>query len=264
MSPSRRTHHLHGCYLFLAALLFGIDASAQTPNASESGAWQLDAGAYLWAAAIGGHAANGGEIDVGFTDIINALDMALMGHFNATRGQWRLSSDVIYLSVSANNGNDRLTARPGLSASSASDLSMQTWILTPGVNYPLLRSDQGSLDAMIGARFLAINIGIKTRTRSTLGSQTFKTSDSASVWDGIIGINGKVNLADNWTLNYYGDIGTGQSDRTWQTYVGVSYRFKYVDAVLGYRYLKWNFDQEAGLDNLILKGPMAGITYQFQ
>ena len=76
-------------------------------------------------------------------------------------------------------------------------------------------------------------------------------------------MNGRVNLSGNWTLQYYGDIGTGQSDLTWQAYAGVAYRFKYVDAVLGYRYLKWNFDETAGLDTLNLKGPMAGVTYRF-
>lgn len=253
--------------------MFSVSASADTgadtnavgdsTAAADPGDWQFEASAYLWGASIGGDTATGGEIDISFTDIINNLDMALMGHLNATKDKWKLSADVIYLDVSATNGDDRLTARPGLSASSESKLSMKAWILTPGVNYEVLGDDQWTLYGMAGARFLSLDIGVKTDTESVLGGRTVKTSDSGSVWDGIVGLNGRINLSDNWTLQYYGDIGTGQSDLTWQAYAGVAYRFKYVDAVLGYRYLKWNFDETASLDNLELKGPLAGVTYRF-
>ena len=107
--------------------------------------------------------------------------MALMGHFDAAKGKWRLSADVIYMDVSATNGDNRLTARPGLSASSDSKLSMKAWILTQGVNYKVLSSDRGTLDVMAGARYLSLDIGIETKTDSALGSNKVKTSDSGSV-----------------------------------------------------------------------------------
>ena len=215
--------------LFTACfLLSSINASADTDGGPSSapapGDWQFDASAYLWAASIGGHSATGAEIDIGFSDIINNLDLALMGHFNAGKDKWRLSADVIYMDISATNGDNRLTARPGLSASSDSKLSMKAWILTPGVNYEILGNDQGSLDALAGVRFLSLDIGIKTKTDVALGSNKVKSSDSGNVWDGVVGLNGRVKLSGNWTLQYYGDIGTGQSDLTWQAYAGVGSR----------------------------------------
>ena len=118
-------------------------------------------------------------------------------------------------------------------------------------------------DVMAGARFLSLDIGIKTDTDSVSGSSTAKSSDSGSVWDGVVGVNGRVKLSKNWILQGYGDVGSGQSDLTWQAYVGAVYQFKHVEALLGYRYLKWNLNETAGLDNLTLKGPMVGLTYRF-
>ena len=101
-------------WLVLATLLFSVSAAAKAIDDHGPGDWQFDASAYLWGASIAGDSASGGEIDIGFIDILNNLDMALMGHFSAAKGKWRLSTDVIFMDVSATNGDDRLTVRPGL------------------------------------------------------------------------------------------------------------------------------------------------------
>jgi hypothetical protein len=226
--------------------------------------WVFDAALYLWGASINGDTSTGQEIEIGLSDILSNLDMAMMLNLDASHGKWRLNSDIIYMNISAKNGNDSLTVRPDLPASTESKVSMKAWIVTPGVNYNVLINEHGNLDVMLGARFLSLDIGIKNKAQSALGSRTtVKASDSGSAWDGVVGLNGKINLSGNWGLRYYGDIGTGQSDLTWQGYAVLVYQFKHVDAGLGYRYLKWNFDETAGLDNLILKGPQIGIRYQF-
>jgi hypothetical protein len=46
-------------------------------------------------------------------------------------------------------------------------------------------------------------------------------STSGSVWDGIAGIRGNVNLDKNWYIPYYVDMGTGDSTFPWQG-MGVS------------------------------------------
>ena len=47
---------------------------------------------------------------------------------------------------------------------------------------------------------------------------------------------------DRWTLFadlIYLDVGTGDSDLTWQARGGLNYRFEKVDAVIGYAHLEW-------------------------
>jgi opacity protein-like surface antigen len=71
-------------------------------------------------------------------------------------------------------------------------------------------------------------------------------------------------LADRWTLPYYLDVGTGDSDLTYQTSAGISYAAgESFNVVLLYRYLKWEFDSSSNFDNLSFEGPMLGGVYRF-
>ena len=90
-----------------------------------------------------------------------------------------------------------------------------------------------------------------------------KVSDSGDVWDAIAGVKGQVNLTEKWYIPFYGDIGTGDSDLTWQAFAGIAYKFKKVDVVLAYRYLYWDFDNNDVFDDLNLSGPYAGIKFVF-
>ena len=87
-------------------------------------------------------------------------------------------------------------------------------------------------------------------------------SDSGGVWDGIVGATGKVKLNEKWYLSYYVDVGTGDTRLTRQAFGGVGYRFKRVDAILGYRYLDWDFDGNDVFDDLNLSGPLVGIKFK--
>jgi hypothetical protein len=52
---------------------------------------------------------------------------------------------------------------------------------------------------------------------------------------------------------------------TWQALGAINYRFQRVDAVVGYRYLDWDFDDGDMLnfDDLNLSGPFAGVKFLF-
>jgi len=88
-------------------------------------------------------------------------------------------------------------------------------------------------------------------------------STSGSVWDGIAGIRGNVNLDKNWYIPYYVDMGTGDSTFTWQGMGGIGYKFGNVGVVAAYRYLYWKFDDNKVLDKLDFSGPMIGMVFRF-
>ena len=83
--------------------------------------------------------------------------------------------------------------------------------------------------------------------------------------DGIVGVSGKVNLKYNLYLPFHFDVGTGDTNLTWQAYGGVGYKFKTFDLIAGYRYLTWDFDDEGGgmFNELTVSGPLFGVTFQF-
>ena len=78
-----------------------------------------------------------------------------------------------------------------------------------------------------------------------------------------MGVRGRVNLDDHWYLPYYADIGTGDSDSTWQALAGVGYTFKWGDVLLAYRYLDYNFKSDFLLKDATMKGPALGARFRF-
>jgi len=229
-------------FVFLATALPAVGISQETTQES----WHFTADAYLWGASIGGDSSSGSDIDIDFDDLLDNLKMAFMGGVQARKGKWSLGADVIYLDVS-----DDTQVGSGEKLS----VELQGWIITPAVGYNLVDSEKARWDVLGGARYFYL------KTILGLGSQD--VSESGNVWDGIVGIRGHLNLGEKWYLPYYGDIGTGDSEFTWQGFGGIGYRFQRVDVIAGYRYLYYNFDNSPVFDNLNLSGPLVGVKLKF-
>ena len=129
------------------------------------------------------------------------------------------------------------------------------WIVTPALGYTLVDSQNTRLDVVAGARYLYLD--------AELGVGASTVEDSVSYWDGIIGVRGAINLTDKWYLPYHLDIGTGDSDFTWQALGGVGYKFSKVDVIVAYRYLSWDFDDTGLIDDLNVHGPFVGFKFVF-
>lgn len=242
-------NRLKSIRIFLASILiftFGSVISAAAQGTAADNEWQFAAELYFWGASIGGGTATGAEIDIALDDILDSLEFALMGAVGVRKGRWSLVADAIYL-----NAQDSGTIAPGLDAS----VELTNWVVTPFLAYSLLSTEKGSLDILGGARYLYLKADV------SLGP--YRGDDAGDNWDGIIGARGSLNLSPGWFLFAYGDVGTGNSDLTWQAFGGIGYRFKYVDVVAAYRYLRWDFDDETLIDDLYIHGPAVGVRIPF-
>ena len=236
-------------FITVSLLLFvcsSVNVSAAEVSVEEE--WKFGAELYFWGASIGGQSADGSDIDLDLSDILDSVRFAFMGSAGVSKGRWSLAADLIYL-----NAKDGDTIAPGLNA----DVELINWVVTPAVGYNLFQTERGRLDIIGGARFLYLKADLRI---NALG---LRADDSGSNWDAVIGARGTVDLTEKWYLFGYLDIGTGQSDLTWQGLGGVGYRFKWFDLVAAYRYLRWNFDDNKAVDNLYLHGPAAGIRFLF-
>ena len=231
--------------LLLMALVMGYAATAPAAESSPADSWEFAAEVYLWGASIGGETASDSDVDIDFGDLLDNLEMAFMGTFGARKNNWSFLVDVIYLDVKDEGSVD------GIGGS----VELRGWVVTPDVGYTVLKGDRGHLDLHVGARYLYLESDIR------LGPDGIDESDN--IWDGIIGVRGRVNLTDKLYLPYYLDIGTGGSEMTWQASAGLGYQFKHFDIVAGYRYLEWDFDDSAVFDNLDFNGPYAGVKFFF-
>ena len=79
----------------------------------------------------------------------------------------------------------------------------------------------------------------------------------------IVGVRGEIKLDDKWFMPYQADIGGGQSQLTWQAFLGVGYKYKWGEVVLGYRYLDYNFKSGWLVEDLSFGGPLLGAKYHF-
>jgi hypothetical protein len=123
-----------------------------------------------------------------------------------------------------------------------------------------MQTDQVSLDLLAGARYLYMKAGL---TIAPLA----KASTSGSGWDGIVGARGNVELNQNWFMPFHVDVGAGDTELTWQAFVGVGYKYEKFDLIMGYRYLDWDFDDsDKGGDtfnDFTISGPIIGAKFTF-
>lgn len=219
--------------------------------------WMFSASIYAWGAGIEGESAEGDDIDVGFKDILDHLDIAFMGEFGANKGKWGFLTDVIYLNIKdgSNQSLNRILT--------LSEVEVKAWVVTPMVTYRVIQSDQWTFNLLAGVRYLHLEPSLKIDTPLT----TEKTSDSGDTVDGIVGVRGKVNLNHNWYLPFQFNVGTGETKLTWQATGGIGYKLKAFDLIAGYRYMTWNFDDDdkgGGVFNdLTISGPIIGARFQF-
>jgi len=242
--------------LSMMACLLAMAIPASAADSRSSDEWKFDAALYLWAPSMTITPERGDEIKISFSDIINNLDMTFMGMLGARKGKWSLLGDVIYMDLSDSQyGSGKLI---NLNVPTKVDVEMESWIVTVAGGYNLVDTGKYSLDVLGGARYITVDLPLKFQ----VGPVQLKTTPSGDLWDGIIGVRGKADLADNWYMNYYLDAGTGDSSYTWQGLAGLNYQFQKFEAGFGYRYLTWHTNNR-DIEDLTVKGPYAGVRFFF-
>ena len=229
------------------------------PEVLVSNGWKYSASLYLFMSEIDIETAKGEELKLSFSDIIDNLNFTFMSTLGAQKGKWGFLADVIYMDI-----EDDINYSPGpLGLVDVNSAGMKSWIVTPMVTYRVMESDQLDLDILAGARYLYI----KTPIEYTVGNTPMSTSPSNDAWNGIVGLRGNYELNEKWFMQGHLDIGTGDTDMTWQAFAGVGYKYENFDVLAGYRHLEWDFDNsDTGgdkLDNLSMSGPIIGAKFYF-
>ncbi len=252
-------------YLLLTLILFvaiGLNGTVSAEETTQTDKWEFAAEIYLWAATIDVDSASGNELEIDFGDILTDLEMTFMGVFGARKGKWSFMLDAIYLDIKGSKNLYIPDENIGIISAKGSE-GITSWIVTPSIGYNLIQTERVLFDVLAGARYLYLKSDTKIDFNYPLSPINKRLTISDSIWDGIVGLRGYVNLSKNWYLPYYADIGIGDSNVSWQVFGGVGYRFKLVDLILAYRYLDWNFDSGDVVDDLNVRGPFVGVKFKF-
>ena len=241
--------------VFVLLMAGAASASAQEKSADQ---WQYDFEVYGWLPQIDIATTSGSDITWTLKELLQNLDMMAMIDFGAQKGKWSMNADIIYLNLGANEEmSGEIIGHP---VSLGVDLDLRAVISTIHGGYQVVVNDKNQLDVIAGLRYLYIRVPLEFN----LGDQTRKVTlggSDADKWDGIVGLQGVRTINDKWYFDYYGDIGAGESDLTFQTKLGFGYHFNKFTGTFGFRYLRWNFDKKGDLANLYVIGPYVGAKW---
>ncbi len=254
----------------IAALCFAVlgvsPVLAQSESSTTEDQWQFAGAIYLWGADIGGHTKSGSEVEVGFSDLLDNIEMAFMGAFAARKNKWSFLTDVIYLDLGADKTAD-LSVPVGpiqVPVTTSVSVDVESWVLHFAGGYNLYSEGKTRLDLIGGARYLDISMDMFLQLQSLGPGQSRTVSESLTAWNGIVGLKGHASLGERWFLPYYVDIGAGQSDLTWQATAGIGFRAGRVwDLALVYRHLEWDLDSTRVIDDINFSGPALGVIFRW-
>ncbi|MEE4186419.1 MAG: hypothetical protein V2J12_11680 [Gammaproteobacteria bacterium] len=254
-------------------------ACALAPTASLAGdEWDVGLSIYGYFPDISGRTqfpvGAGTDFDIGIDSILDNLELTFQGNFDIRKDRLGVFTDVIYLDV----GNNKSQAFDGTvggtplpaEAEANADVNVKALIWTTSAYYRLFEQQRGSLDLMVGVRYSDIKQQLAWNLEGSLvgialPGRTGSRSVSTSYLDGIVGVRGRAALGDgnHWFIPYYADIGTGDSDLTWQAAAGVGYAFGWGEMSAGWRYVAYDMASGKPVRDLTLSGPQIGAAFRW-
>jgi hypothetical protein len=262
-----------------AAALCALSALLPAEAAAQTAApWKWQGGIYAYLPTIGGKTTfpqgAGSDVTVDADQILGNLKGAFMGSLEANNGRWGAYTDLMYMDVGDSKSGTRSigVGRRDLPAGATADadFDLKGWVWTLGGSYRLVSSPSATMDVVAGARLLDVEQKLSWTLAGNIGTvplpgRAGSLSAGISNWDGIIGVKGKLVFgADRkWFAPYYLDVGTGDSDLTWQAMAGVGYAFSWGEVVGAWRYLDYKMKADKPIEELNFNGPAIAAVFHW-
>lgn len=241
--------------LLAAAGTVLLPAWAPAQTADPAQAWSGRVTVYSWLSSITGEQGNRRTVDVDLDahDILESLEFAFMASGEVRRDRLGFLFDVVYSDLGS--GGDVAGTRLRASVDST------TLMLTAAASWRFHDENGAFAEVYGGLRYTDMDVDITvSRDRSV------SASTGADWVDPLIGLRGSMPLNDSFSVTGFADVGgfgVG-SDLTWEVYGAVSYAFNdRWSANLGYRYMSIDYQGSGLKSDLVMQGPMLGISYAF-
>ena len=256
----------------------GAGAQDSQPG-PDAGAWRFRGSLYGYLPSLGGSASvpadsNGNTINLDGSRILDNLKFAFMGTLDAHNGQWGAFTDFVYLDFgnTKDQSRDFTIGNIGLPAGTSAHLDwrLKGVVWTIAGQYRLVSDPELTLDALGGTRLFDVDQDLSWNISGDIGpiapsGRSGSSSTRISLWDGIVGLKGRYAFGNDshWYVPFYLDVGTGQSDLTWQAAAGITYAFSWGELTGMWRYLDYELKSGKTLDNINFSGPMVGVTFRW-
>lgn len=263
----------------LGALMPGLASAQSLQPLPAAGTWRYSASLYMYLPDVGGStsfptSSGGGPVNVGIDQILDKLQFTFMGTLGAHNGRWGVFTDFIYLNMGDNKtvSRDFTIGGAGLPAGSTaqvnSDFRGTIWTLAG--EYRTMATPTVTMDVLGGARMLQLKETIDWSVTGNLGGipvrdRSGSFEESKTIWDAIVGVRGRYALGSGgrWSVPFYLDVGTGESQLTWQAAGGIAYAYSWGELTAMWRYLAYDMKSGRTIQDLNFSGPMLGAVFRF-
>ncbi len=271
MNPARP---LVAAVLCAATLIASADAAAQGGDALH-----FQASIYGYLPATSGSTTfppseGGGDVSIDMDPILEYLELAFMGSLEVRKGDWGAWTDIIYLDF----GNSRSGSRAigignaGLPAGASAnvDYDLKGWMWTLGGAYQAVARPGHMLDVIGGMRVLDIRQALDWQLSGEIDSialvdRAGSREASQQNRDVVVGVKGRASFGDGnpWFVPYYVDLGTGDSQFTWQASAGLGYGFRWGDIVAAWRTVDYDMKSGKTIEDLNFNGPSLAVVFRW-
>lgn len=190
--------------------------------------------------------------DSASANAIDSLDSVFMGSYALRQNEWSFLADMIYLKMSGDT--------QGLNPNVKLDAELTAKLYSFYGGYNLSHTNKTSIDVIAGVRYLGLDLDI-SRSGGIIGNG--KLSSGISNYDAVIGLYGSYTIDEHWYIPYMVDIGTGDTDLTWQANLSIAYRLSWGDIIGTYRYIHYEKDDSLLVEDFDLYGPKIGVVFHF-
>jgi len=248
--------------LLLALVVCPESAWAADPvNETMADGWSFTAAAYVWGTGLNGQVGVLGlppqDVDLSFGDILEKLDVAVMGIGEARNGRFLLSMDLTYSRVSADVGT------PFGIVADKIDVTAATWMVSGYGGYSVLDTDTVRLDLLGGARLWSVQSDFELKGGLLDGG----SRDDGVTWvDPVVGAKIRLDLAPDiyavsWAM--IGGFGVG-SDLMWDLMAGAGYDINDNWSLFGgYRAVSVDYRNNGFVYDVVQQGPVVAAIVRF-
>ena len=214
---------------------------------------------YIMAAGVVGSVGIDGtkaDFESSFGDILENLNEGIALSGFASYDKWSLRADYLYMGM----GIERDTDIP---IYEKVDANLKARLFTSLLSYHIWENDEAYINLGAGARLFHMSGDIALLSTSNFFPD-LEGDGSQDLWDGIIAFTGSYQFAPKWSLRFYGDIGSGDSELTYQTHLSCGYQCTdSLIVLLGVRQVSYEIERDKLDLDITFAGPQLGVVYTF-
>ena len=198
------------------------------------------------------------EAEVDFDEILETLDLAFLGAFEARKGRVSLISDLQFFDVSAETER-----APG--AFTGAEIDSQLLIFSAYATYALVDSDDLHFDVGGGLRYNGTSVEAALAQEGG-GAPSFE--DDGGWTDLLLAARVRSQFSDKWYGTGYADVGgfgiEDSSELTWQVSAALGYEFNDTWSMVGgYRHYSVEHGEDLVTTTIEVSGPFLGVDIAF-